>query len=132
MKKVQGIDTGSVNRREFLELALASSLIPRIATGRGDTPQKAAGNGTAWMNEQPMVFSQPWQMPLYAHRTGGYPVWQDQSWEYAFTEKAAKEMKDMGVTVIMVSLFEGYGILAERSLHREVPEGRGALAPLRN
>jgi hypothetical protein len=117
VKKPEGIKPWSVNRREFLELTLASSLVPSVVTSRGRTPQQPInGGGTTWMNEQPLVFSQPWQLPLYAHRTGGFPVWQDESWEFAFTEKAAQEMKAVGITACVVSCFEGYGIEAERSL----------------
>jgi len=67
------------------------------------------------MDEEPLVMSEPWQMPFYAHRTGGFPTWQDKSWDFAFTEQAAMEMKEIGVTASVIDFFGGYGLTFEHS-----------------
>ena len=116
MKKPQGTGMFSVNRREFLEFGLAGSLLPAVSASRGEVQQaKASSRGPGWMDGRPLVISSPWQAPLYAHRTGGWPLWQDQDWEYGFSEEAAKEMKDMGVTATIVPIFQGYGSVVEGS-----------------
>src|ERR1700722_7518580 len=118
MQKIPEPAVTSVNRREFLERAVGTRPIPSItaagpAADRPTSPQRTPVNGTAWMNEQPLVFTQTWRMPLYPRRAGKYPLWTDDNWDYGFTEKAAKEMRDIGVTAMIVGINEGYGLTVE-------------------
>ena len=115
MEKAQQTAILTVNRRDFLELGLIGTLLPSVSVRGSEAPENVPSNGPTWMNEQPLVFSQPWQTPLYAHRMGGFPIWVDEDWEYGFTEKAAQEMKDIGVTAIIASAFQGYGSAVEGS-----------------
>ena len=55
MKKLQGTGILSVNRREFLELGLVSSLLPSMSVRGSEAQAKTAGSGPTWMDEQPLV-----------------------------------------------------------------------------
>src|SRR5579872_1031880 len=107
MKHAQREATLAVSRREFLGAGLVGSLLPGIALERTASEASERVTERTWIGELPLITTQPWQTPLYSHRTGGFPVWQDQDWEYAFTEKAAQDMKDAGVTAAMISVFQG-------------------------
>src|SRR5579862_1581455 len=122
MTKVQG--TGTFNRREFLELGLASTLLPGMSAGTNEDREKIATHTPIWMDEWPFVMSMTtWSPPLYMRRQGGYPQWQEELWHREFTEEGAREMKEAGVTVNVAIAFQGFGLDVERSVIDEAKKG---------
>ena len=112
----------SVNRREFLEVGLASSLLPTISARGIDAQKKSVNSVSTWMDEWPLVISMTWASPLYVRR-GGFPPWQEEEWYSGYTEKAAMELKESGVTAAIAPVFLGYGLITERGSIEEVKNG---------
>ena len=124
MDKAKERETFAINRREFLELSLASNLLPSTP-GRisGAQQSNKAVSGPSWMNEQPLVISMTWVSPLYVRRVGGFAPWQIQEWYSAYTEPAAKELKKLGVTAVISPIFLGYGLDVEWPTIEEIKKG---------
>jgi hypothetical protein len=57
-------------------------------------------------------------MPIFRRRVGGNPVWQEEDYEREHTEEAIDKLKDLGVTLVIVHFYKGFGLEAE-SEHRE-------------
>jgi glycosyl hydrolase family 42 (putative beta-galactosidase) len=68
-----------------------------------------------WVSEYPMVFVGNWDaMPIFRRRVGGIPVWQEESYYIDHTEETVKKFKDMGVTMVILHFYKGFGIEAEK------------------
>lgn len=116
----------AVNRREFLEWGLASSVLPGISMRDSESQASAVDKGVGWMDEQPLVISMNAFTPLYARRRATFPQWQAQDYHFGFSETAAREMKALGVSVAIATSFQGYGLDIERHTIQEFKEGAAA------
>jgi hypothetical protein len=69
----------------------------------------------AWVSDYPLVFDGNWDdMPIFTRRVGGNPVWQEEDYYKEHTEEAVKKIKDMGVTMVIIHFYKGFGLEAEK------------------
>jgi len=65
-------------------------------------------------------------MPIFRRRVGGNPTWQEEDYEKEHSEESIRKLKDLGVTVVIVHFYKGFGLEAE---HDHMEKGK-ALAAL--
>jgi hypothetical protein len=79
---------------------------------------KGSGNNNQeplWIADNPMVFIGDWDaMPIFRRRIGGNPVWQQDAYYNEHTEEAVKKYKEMGVTMMLLHFYKGFGLEAEK------------------
>src|SRR5215831_2208496 len=93
-------------------LALLSS--PALQGGGPDGPEHATPR-PAWLHEMPLVIvSNHDSMPIFQRRRGGNPTWQADDYEKEHTEEAIEKLQQLGVTLVIVHFFKGFGLEAER------------------
>lgn len=81
----------------------------------------------AWLHETPIVMvSNHDSMPIFRRRVGGNPTWQEEDYEKEHAEESIRKLKDLGVTVVIVHFYKGFGLDAERD-HREKGKALAAL-----
>lgn len=69
----------------------------------------------SWISETPLVFIGNWDaMPLFRRRVGGNPSWQEEAYKREHTEEAVKKYKEMGVTMMLLHFYKGFGLVAEK------------------
>lgn len=69
----------------------------------------------SWISETPLVFIGNWDaMPIFRKRVGGNPDWQEDAYKREHTEEAVKKYKEMGVTMMLLHFYKGFGLEAER------------------
>jgi hypothetical protein len=97
-------------------LALLSVLISPASSSREAAAQKAEElkPRPAWLSSTPLVLvSNHDSMPIFQRRRGGNPTWQEEDYEREHTEEAIEKLKDLGVTVVIVHFYKGFGLEAE-------------------
>lgn len=105
---------------------LALSLYPRLPT-RASEPSGSPESRPAWLHETPIVMvSNHDSMPIFRRRVGGNPTWQEEDYEREHSEESIRKLKDLGVTVVIVHFYKGFGLEAE---HEHMEKGK-ALAAL--
>jgi len=68
-----------------------------------------------WISETPLVFIGNWDaMPVFRRRVGGNPAWQEDAYKKEHTEEAVKKYKEMGVTMMLLHFYKGFGLEAEK------------------
>ena len=68
-----------------------------------------------WIPETPLVFIGDWDaMPIFRRRVGGNPVWQEEAYNKEHTEEAVIKYKNMGVTMMLIHFYKGFGLEAEK------------------
>jgi hypothetical protein len=73
----------------------------------------------SWLHAMPIVtVSNHDSMPIFRRRVGGNPTWQEEDYEKEHTEEAIDKLKELGVTVVIVHFYKGFGLEAEKE-HRE-------------
>jgi len=65
-------------------------------------------------------------MPIFRRRVGGNPTWQEEDYEKEHSEESIRKLKALGVTVVIVHFYKGFGLEAE---HDHMEKGK-ALAAL--
>jgi hypothetical protein len=98
-------------------LAFLSVLISPASSSREAAAQKAEElkPRPAWLSSTPLVLvSNHDSMPIFQRRRGGNPTWQEEDYEKEHTEEAIKKLKDLGVTLVVVHFYKGFGLEAER------------------
>jgi len=79
----------------------------------------AAQPRPSWLHTMPIVtVSNHDSMPIFRRRVGGNPTWQEEDYEREHTEEAIDKLKELGVTVVIVHFYKGFGLEAEKE-HRE-------------
>jgi hypothetical protein len=69
----------------------------------------------AWISETPLAFIGTWDVkPLFRTRVGGTPVWQAEEYKKTSQEATIKKFKDMGVTMLLIPFYKGFGLQAEK------------------
>ena len=69
----------------------------------------------SWISETPLVFIGNWDaMPIFRRRVGGNPVWQENTYLKEHSEEAVKKYKEMGVTMMIIHFYKGFGLEAEK------------------
>ena len=97
-------------------LALLSVLISPASSSREAAAQKAEElkPRPAWLSSTPLVLvSNHDSMPIFQRRRGGNPTWQEEDYEREHTEEAIEKLKNLGVTVVIVHFYKGFGLEAE-------------------
>jgi hypothetical protein len=80
---------------------------------------EAAKPRPSWLHTMPIVtVSNHDSMPIFRRRVGGNPTWQEADYEKEHTEEAIDKLKELGVTVVIVHFYKGFGLEAEKE-HRE-------------
>ena len=68
-----------------------------------------------WLESEPLIITGNWDdMPIFRHRVGGNPVWQEDEYRREHTEEAVQKLKDLGVTMAVIHFYKGFGLDAER------------------
>jgi hypothetical protein len=68
-----------------------------------------------WLHNTPLVLAENHDViPLFRRREGGSPTWQDQEYTSEYTEAAVKKIKDLGVTLVIIPFYKGFGLQAEK------------------
>jgi hypothetical protein len=123
-------------QRKVLGLGLSAAAIFAVLAWGADiyplaspAPQaEAAQSRPSWLHTMPIVLVGNWDsMPIFRRRVGGNPTWQEEDYEKEHTEEAVDKLKELGVTMIIVHFFKGFGLEAERE-HREKAMQLAALA----
>ena len=69
----------------------------------------------SWISETPLVFVGNWDaMPIFRTRVGGNPSWQEEAYQKEHTEEAVKKYKEMGITMMLLHFYKGFGLKAEK------------------
>ena len=106
-------------RSPILILAILFIIISGCSTGKeegkadhiisGDLPRPS------WIADTPLVFIGNWDaMPIFRRRVGGNPTWQQDAYYQEHTEETVKQYKEMGVTMMLLHFFKGFGLEAEK------------------
>jgi len=98
-------------------LVFLSVLILPGSFSRGVAAQKAEAPRPrpAWLSGTPLVLvSNHDSMPIFQRRRGGNPTWQEEDYEKEHTEEAIEKLKELGVTLVIVHFYKGFGLEAER------------------
>ncbi len=110
-------------------LIALSVLIYAVSSNRGATLEEAkpAKPRPTWMGNMPLVLvSNHDSMPIFQKRRGGNPTWQEQDYQNEHTEEAIQKLKDLGVTLVIVHFYKGFGLEAERE-HLEKAKALAAI-----
>jgi len=100
-----------------------SDFVPRASA---QEPSQAR-HRPAWLHDTPIILvSNHDSMPIFRRRVGGNPTWQEEDYEREHTEEAIKKLKDLGVTVVIVHFYKGFGLEAERE-HMQKAKALAAL-----
>ena len=107
----------------ILALSVYTSLAPRAS----EQEPSPAQNRPAWLHETPIILvSNHDSMPIFRRRVGGNPTWQEEDYEKEHTEEAIRKLKDLGVTVVIVHFYKGFGLEAEHE-HMQKAKALAAL-----
>jgi hypothetical protein len=98
-------------------VVIALALLSSSALSQGGETQEPenAMPRPAWLHEMPLVIvSNHDSMPIFQRRRGGNPTWQADDYEKEHTEEAIEKLKELGVTLVIVHFYKGFGLEAER------------------
>jgi len=77
----------------------------------------------AWLHDEPIVLvSNHDSMPIFRRRVGGNTTFQVEDYEKEHTEDAVRKLKELGVTVVIVHFYKGFGLVAEREHQQKALE----------
>ena len=99
----------------FIALALSAGMLPLASPppAQSDRPRPS------WLHTMPIVtVSNHDSMPIFRRRVGGNPTWQEEDYEKEHTPEAIDKLKELGVTVVIIHFYKGFGLEAEKE-HRE-------------
>jgi sugar phosphate isomerase/epimerase len=69
----------------------------------------------SWISETPLVFIGDWDaMPIFRRRIGGNPAWQEEAYNKEHSDEMVKKYKEMGVTMMLLHFYKGFGLEAEK------------------
>jgi hypothetical protein len=100
-------------KKAILAAAVAASLACMI-------PELAARQKPAWLSDTPLVLvSNHDSMPIFRRRVGGNTTYQAEDYAREHSEEAIRKLKELGVTVVILHFYKGYGLAAEREHQQE-------------
>ncbi len=68
-----------------------------------------------WLEIYPLVIVGNWDTaPIFRRRKGGNPTWHKDDYYKEHTEEAVKKLKEMGVTLVIIHFYKGFGLEAEK------------------
>ncbi len=53
-------------------------------------------------------------MSIFRRRVGGNPTWQEEDYEREHTGESIQKLKDLGLTLVILHFYKGFGLEAER------------------
>ena len=81
----------------------------------------------SWLHTTPLVMvSNHDSMPIFQRRRGGSPVGQEEQYLKEDSEEAIRKLKDIGVTLVILHFYKGFGLEAEKD-HMEKARQTAAL-----
>ena len=105
-----------MKRRVFLGSVItgaASTIAPNLfptastATEQRETP--------SWLETEPLlVISNYTDVSIFRRRVGRNPTWEDAYYRKEQSEEAVSKLKDLGVTLVVIPLYLGFGLEAEK------------------
>ncbi len=107
-----------MRRRTFLGSVIATGVakgaIPTIqglassSSGSGETPP-----GPTWLGTEPVVFAINYVPRIFLRRIGWNANWLEADWEKAESEDCVRQLRDLGVNLVTIALYTGFGLEAE-------------------
>jgi hypothetical protein len=86
-------------------------------------PVKGEEPRPAWLHNTPLVMvSNHDSMPIFRRRVGGNPTWQLEDYEKEHSEEAIQKLKELGVTLVTLHFYKGFGLQAEREHMQKAKE----------
>jgi hypothetical protein len=86
-----------------------ASAIPPAASRSPDIPTPS------WLRDEPLIIVGNWDsMPIFRRRAGGNTTWQEDDYRKEQTEETVKKLKELGVTMVVIHLYKGFGLAAEK------------------
>jgi hypothetical protein len=90
-------------------------LIILTSCNRESIERQISHKQPSWISETPLVFIGNWDaMPIFRRRVGGNPVWQEEAYIKEHTEEAVIKYKNMGITMMLIHFYKGFGLIAEK------------------
>jgi len=81
-----------------------------------DTPAKPK---PSWLHDTPIVIAENHDdISIFRRRRGGTTTWDEQAYAKEYTEEAIQKLSDLGVTLVIMPFFKGFGLEAEKE-HRD-------------
>jgi len=73
----------------------------------------------SWLHTTPIVIAENHDdISIFRRRRGGMTTWEEQDYAKEYTEEAVQRLSDLGVTLVIMPFFKGFGLEAEKE-HRE-------------
>ena len=95
-------------------------MLAALAVWAACTPGAEAREKARWLSQEPIVLvSNHDSMPIFRRRVGGNTTWQLEDYAREHTEEAVRKLKELGVTVVIVHFYKGFGLQAEREHQRK-------------
>lgn len=67
-----------------------------------------------WLGEEPIVFSVNYVPQIFVRRVGWSASWLETDWRHAEGEQTVSQLKDLGVNLVTIALYTGFGLEAEK------------------
>jgi len=102
----------------------SASLLAMVACALGLACPLAAQDAPAkprpsWLHTTPIVIAENHDnISIFRRRRGGTTTWEEQAYANEYTEEAVQRLSDLGVTLVIIPFFKGFGLQAEKE-HRE-------------
>jgi hypothetical protein len=73
----------------------------------------------SWLHTTPIVIAENHDdISIFRRRRGGTTTWEEQTYAQEYTEEAVQKLSDLGVTLVIMPFFKGFGLQAEKE-HRD-------------
>ena len=104
-----------MDRRFFLGSMIAGAVVTKTqgllsSAVPGDKPTPAPH----WLGTEPLIYVPLFIPGIAARRMGWNATWLDSSFQKAASEEAISKLRDLGVTLVHIALFDGLGLEAEK------------------
>ncbi len=69
----------------------------------------------SWLHSTPIVIAENHDdISIFRRRRGGMTTWEEQAYAQEYTEDAVQRLSDLGVTLVIMPFFKGFGLEAEK------------------
>lgn len=122
-----------MNRRNFIAAGIATGVAAKAKGSgltfpslrkwqSGATVPSAASAVPSWLGNEPLVIAGAWDsFPMFQRRRGTDSVGYVEVYKKQSHEETLRKLKDAGVTLGIIDLFKGFGLVAEQE---HIAEGR--------
>lgn len=107
-----------MRRRSFLGSVIAAGIAKgTIPTIEGLTSSSSGSGETlsapTWLGTEPVVFAVNYVPRIFQRRIGWNAIWLEDDYEKAKSEDAVRQLEDLGVNLVTIALYTGFGLKAE-------------------